>query len=84
MGAALWRHADERLAEPEPEPASIWTAGPGCRFRIEVFGRPRAPWRSTPEEAMQDAIRLDLASWDESRKEYFLAVPVDMNVRRPQ
>jgi hypothetical protein len=28
------------------------------------------------EEAMADAIQMELASWDASRREWFLAVPV--------
>ena len=52
------------------------------RYRIVTFGRPRAPWRATREEAMQDAIDLELASYDRSRREHFLAVPVDMEVQR--
>jgi len=31
---------------------------------------------------MADAIALELASWDESRREWFLAVPVRLDVRR--
>jgi len=52
------------------------------RFRISVFGRPRSPWRDSQAEAMADAIALELASWDESRREWFLAVPVRLDVRR--
>lgn len=48
------------------------------RFRITVFDEPRAPWRETREEAMADAVALDLASWDDERREHFLAVPVDI------
>ncbi|MYL97212.1 hypothetical protein GR702_05430 [Novosphingobium sp. FGD1] len=46
------------------------------RFRITTFGRPRTPWRQSMEEAMADAIQMELASWDASRREWFLAVPV--------
>lgn len=52
------------------------------RFRITVFSKPRAPWRDTREEAFADAIGLDLASWDAEKREHFLAVPVDMEVKR--
>ncbi|KPH60219.1 hypothetical protein ADT71_20615 [Novosphingobium sp. ST904] len=49
-----------------------------ARYRIAVFGQPRSPWRPSIDEAMADAIKLKLASWDESRQEWFLAVPVDL------
>ncbi len=49
-----------------------------ARYRIAVFGRPRSPWRSSIDEAMADAIKLKLASWDESEREWFLAVPVEL------
>lgn len=49
-----------------------------ARYRIAVFGQPRSPWRPSIDEAMADAIELDLASWDESEREWFLAVPVDL------
>jgi hypothetical protein len=52
------------------------------RFRITVFGRPRSPWRDSDEEAMADAVALELASWDASRREWFLAVPVSLQSRR--
>lgn len=83
MGAALWRRA--ALAEAQPAtPDYLPPALPGCLYRIEVFGEPRAPWRSSPTGAMRDAIRLDLASWDEIRQEHFLAVPVDMRIWMPE
>ena len=65
------------LAEVAPEPL------PGariCRYRIEVFGTPRAPWRATASAALADAVALGLASWDQAQQEHFLAVPVDMRV----
>ena len=81
MGVALWKRADVRPAKialpdhfPAPEPL--------CRYRIEVFGRGQAPWRNSPAEAMVDAIALDLAAWDESKREHYLAVPVEMRVRK--
>ncbi|MYL98713.1 hypothetical protein GR702_13165 [Novosphingobium sp. FGD1] len=49
-----------------------------ARYRIAVFGQPRSPWRASIDEAMADAIELNLASWDESEREWFLAVPVDL------
>jgi len=51
-------------------------------YRIEVFGEPRAPWRSTVAQAIDDAISLGLASYDEERDEHYLAVPVAL-VSRP-
>jgi hypothetical protein len=79
MGAALWRGA---LADTAITalPAHLPPGERGCRYQITVFDRPRTPWRTTPAEAMADAISLELASWDESRKEHFLAVPVSMKV----
>jgi len=50
-------------------------------FRVTVFGEPRAPWRSSRDQALRDAINLDLASWDGSRREWFLAVPVSIERR---
>lgn len=52
------------------------------RYRITTFRQPRAPWRDTAEEAMSDAVKLELASWDASRREWFLAVPVEMQTAR--
>ena len=47
-------------------------------YRITTFGRPRSPWRESVQEAVDDAVELGLASWDASRREWFLAVPVDL------
>ena len=52
------------------------------RFRITVFDEPRTPWRDTREEAIADAIREGLASWDDERREHFLAVPVSIERER--
>ena len=49
-----------------------------ARYRIAVFGQPRSPWRLTIDEALEDAIALELACWDEREREWFLAVPVDL------
>lgn len=80
MGVALWRRAAADTASPEVEDG-MPVAERGCWYRIEVFGRPRSPWRQTPSDALVDAIRLSLASYDESERKHFLAVPVDMRVR---
>lgn len=47
-------------------------------FRITTLGEPRAPWRVSRAEAMQDAVALGLASWDRSKREWFLPVPADI------
>lgn len=52
------------------------------RYRISVFGKPRSPWRASVEDAMRDAIALELASWDGERRCHYLAVPVDLDVER--
>ena len=51
------------------------------QFRIATLGEPRAPWRDSYAEAMADAKALELASYDRSRREWFLAVPVEMQRR---
>lgn len=52
------------------------------QYRIAVFGEARAEWRDSYDAAMADAIRLGLASWDETQREHFLAVPVEMERRK--
>lgn len=47
-------------------------------FRVITLGEPRAPWRVSRDEAMQDAIALGLASWDPTKREWFLPVPADI------
>jgi len=47
-----------------------------ARYRLTVANEPRAPWRATRAEVMADAIEQGLASWDDDRREWFLAVPV--------
>lgn len=49
------------------------------RFRISVLDRARSPWRGSREDSMRDAIALELASWDAERREWYLAVPVEMH-----
>ena len=49
------------------------------RFRISVLDQARSPWRNSREDSMRDAVALDLASWDAERREWFLAVPVQMH-----
>lgn len=52
----------------------------GWRYRVTVFGKPRAPWRDARPHAVQDAIDLGLASWDDERRQWFIAVPTDIEV----
>jgi uncharacterized membrane protein len=47
-----------------------------------VLGRPRAPWRDTYEDALADAVRLKLASWDASGGEWFLTASAILQTRR--
>ncbi len=54
----------------------------GKRFRIVVFGEPRTPWRESRQEAIDDAIAAKLATWDGSKREWFLAVPVAIQSER--
>lgn len=49
---------------------------PTYRYRVTVFDEPRGEWRETFQHAKDDAILAGLASYDESRREYYLAVPV--------
>ena len=51
------------------------------QFRIATFGEPRSEWRDSREAALNDAIRLNLATWDRSKRQWFLAVPVELQVR---
>jgi hypothetical protein len=46
------------------------------KYRVCVFNEPRGVWRNSFQAAKGDAIRADLASYDETQREYFLAVPV--------
>lgn len=48
------------------------------QFRVIMFDEPKAPWRNTHAEAMDDAKALKLASWDASAREWFLSAPVDI------
>ena len=79
MGVALWHRVRvEDLEDSRPLPS------PGVRFRhcITVFGEQRAPWRNSVAHAVEDAIALELASWDESQKQHFLAVPVAIKTEK--
>lgn len=52
------------------------------RYRVVVFDEPRGEWRDTFDEAKDDAIAAGLASYDRSRREYYLAVPVAIETER--
>lgn len=52
------------------------------QFRVIAFGKPRAPWRLSREAAIDDAVALGLASWDQSKREWFVPVPADIERRR--
>lgn len=65
-----WRDGRGRFVPPPSAPIEQE------QFRVTVFGTPRGPWRNSRAEATRDAIAGDLASWDASRREHYLAVPV--------
>jgi hypothetical protein len=52
------------------------------RYRVTVFDEPRGEWRDTFDDAKDDAIAAGLASYDESQREYYLAVPVAIETGR--
>lgn len=56
---------------PTPQPPERVTL-----YRLTVLHRPRGPWRATYARAMADAVAKDLASWDATKREHYLAVPV--------
>jgi hypothetical protein len=51
------------------------------QFRVVSAGRPRGVWRDSYEAAMADAVDLELASWDASKRTHYLAVPVSIERR---
>lgn len=61
-------------AVPAPPPMLEW-------FRLKVFDEPRGPWLESREQVMAYAVKHDLASWDQSKREHYLAVPVGMERR---
>ncbi len=61
-------------AVPTPPPMLKW-------WRLKVFEEPRGPWLESQDQMMDFAVRQGLASWDESKREHYLAVPVGMIVR---
>lgn len=64
-----------QIAAPEP------VEQPLTEYCIAVFDEPRTPWRTQRKDAMRDAIREKLASWDNEAREHYLAVPVSMLTR---
>lgn len=51
-------------------------------FRLTVFDKPRGPWLESREMVMAWALKHELASWDASRREHYLAVPVSIERRQ--
>lgn len=50
-------------------------------FRLKVFDEPRGPWVETYDQAMAYAVKHDLASWDASKREHYVSVPVEIKRR---
>ena len=76
----LYRDAAGRVRDPFGRYSRTDIAAPPPReqFRLYCFGEPRGPVRDDHKEAMTDAIRAGLASWDAERREHYLAVPVEI------
>ncbi|MBX9816061.1 MAG: hypothetical protein K2X76_15290 [Sphingomonas sp.] len=79
----LWRDSSGRVRDPFGRfcAPDYVEQTPGEEFRVMVFDEPRGPWRASRHEAMRDAIRAGLASWDQERREHYLAVPVEIRSR---
>ena len=74
-GAGRWRDARGRFATlPSPCPP----APPRTSYRLTLFGRPHGPWHDSADAAMTEAVARGLASWDESRREQYVSVPVGL------
>lgn len=54
--------------------------GKGLIYRVVVFGKPVGPWRSVRSQANQDAIELELGSYDENGQ-FYVTVPADIQSR---
>lgn len=75
--AGRWRDRHGKfITAPPPRHVEI------TEYRIVVFGKARSPWRQSWDAALEDAIQAGLASWDESKQEHYLAVPVRMQSRK--
>lgn len=61
----------------EPEPPK-----PRTEHAVFTFGNRRSDWLPSQAAAMDEAIRLGLASYDASRREHYLAVPTSIRTRR--
>lgn len=72
----LGRFASEWPPPPKPQPR--------YRIIVTVGGRVTrsTSWRETEDQAMADAKNLRLASYDEERREWYLAVPVSMEIAK--
>ena len=76
----LYRDGAGRVRDPfgrfsKPELADL---APEVKFQLFSFGQPRGPVRHSYDDAMTDAIRAGLASWDQERREHYLSVPVEI------
>lgn len=48
------------------------------RYRVKLMGEPQSEWRDSEAEAVRDARRIGLASWDGDRREWFVAIPAEI------
>ena len=74
------RDASGRFAR-RPEPVPVRKPQPIRRFRVRTLTGPRSDWLDTYQAAHDEAVRLGLASFDQSRREHYLAVPVSIESR---
>jgi hypothetical protein len=47
------------------------------RYRVVEFGQPKAPWRTTRQKALQDAVELGLGSYDEWGQ-FYITIPAEI------
>ena len=76
----LYRDTAGRVRDPfgRFSPAETVPSDPEVQFQLFSFGQARGPLRSSYDQAMTDAIRGGLASWDQERREHYLSVPVEI------
>lgn len=74
-GPAILAEITDELRHRE-EGGEVRAVNRTFRFRVTVFEQPRGEWRDSYRHAMDDAINGGLASYDESRGEHYLSVPV--------
>lgn len=48
------------------------------RYRVKLMGEPQSEWRDSEAEAVRDGEGLGLASWDGERREWFVAIPAEI------